>query len=297
MYSDNDHIITATAAEGRIRAFFALTKETAETARKAHNLSPVATAALGRLLTAGAMMGITLKNEDDLVTLQINGDGPMRGLTVTADNDGNVKGYVKVPDVLLPPNAVGKLDVGGAIGRGMLSVIRDMGLKDPYIGQVELQTSEIAEDLTYYFSVSEQTPSAVSLGVLMEKNNTVKQSGGFMIQLMPGIEDDVVDKLERKLEELPSVTTMLDNGDTPEAMVKGILGDFNPEILDRRPVRFFCKCSKQRVEKALISTGRAELQSMIDDGKPIEVKCQFCNKAYSFDTGELEHLLAAATEG
>ena len=178
-------MVRATAANAQIRAFACTTRGTVETARASHNTSPVVTAALGRLLSAGAMMGSMLKGDDELITLQIKGDGPIGGLTVTADMNGHVKGYANVPDVILPANAQGKLDVGGAVGAGVLSVIRDMGLKDPYVGQIELQTGEIAEDLTYYFAVSEQVPSVVGLGVLMNRDNTVRQAGGFIVQLMP----------------------------------------------------------------------------------------------------------------
>ena len=293
---DEDYVIVATAAQGQIRAYAATTRGIAEEARRAHDTSPVATAALGRLLTAGAMMGRMLKNDDDLLTLQVNGDGPIKGITVTADRSVNVKGFARDPKVMLPPNSIGKLDVGGAVGKGVLSVIRDLGLKDPYIGQVELQTGEIADDLTYYYAASEQTPSAVALGVLMEKNNTVKQSGGFIIQLMPGISEETVDKLEQKLKNIPNVTALLDKGMTPEDMLKDILGDFGLDMLERVEARFKCGCSREKIEKVLLSVGRDELQSMIDDGKPVEVRCQFCNRAYSFDTDELRVLLSAAQE-
>lgn len=286
-----DKIIRAIAANGQIRAFAATTRETVEAARSAHNTSPVITAALGRLLTAGAMMGVTLKSEDDLLTLQIHGSGPVKGLTVTADSKANVKGYALVPDVYLPANDKGKLDVAGALGIGVLSVIKDMGLKDPYVGQVELKTGEIAEDLTYYFAVSEQVPSAVGLGVLMNKDNTVKQAGGFIIQLMPFAEDAVIDKLEATINEMPSVTTLLDAGKSPEDILEYLLGDFGLEILEEYPTKFYCNCDKSRVEKALIAVGKKELKSMIRDNKPIEVKCHFCNKGYNFEVEELEDLL------
>ena len=210
-----DYIVRATAAEGQVRAFAATTKELVETAREHHNTSPVATAALGRLLTAGAMMGSMMKNETDMLTLQVRGDGPLGGITVTADSKGDVKGYVNNPDVMLPPKN-GKLDVGGAVGIGLLQVIKDMGLKEPYSGQTILVSSEIAEDLTYYFANSEQVPSSVGLGVLMEKDNTVKQAGGFIIQLMPFTSDEVIDRLEAKLSNVKSVTALLDAGMTPE---------------------------------------------------------------------------------
>ena len=289
-----DYIIRATAAEGQIRAFAATTRDLVEYARSAHNTSPVATAALGRLLTAGAMMGIMMKGEKDLLTLKIEGDGPIGGLTVTADSRGNVKGYAFHPEVMLPPNAKGKLDVGGALGIGVLSVIKDIGLKDPYVGQTILVTSEIAEDLTYYFATSEQTPSSVALGVLMERDNTVKQAGGFILQMMPGASEEVISALEKRLGEITSITALLDAGNTPEMILEHILGDFGVEILDKLPTAFSCNCSEERIEKALISVGKQELQSMIEDGKTIEVNCHFCNKHYPVTVERLKELLEMA---
>ena len=288
-----DNMVRATAANAQIRAFACTTKETVETARAAHNTSPVVTAALGRLLSAGAMMGSMLKGEDELITLQIKGDGPVGGLTVTADGNGHVKGYANVPDVILPANAQGKLDVGGAVGNGVLSVIRDMGLKDPYVGQTELQTGDSAEYLTYYFAVSEQVPSVVGLVVLMIRDNTVRQAGGFIVQLMPFAEEETISRLEENIKNLSSVTAMLDAGKTPEGMLEVLLSGMNPEITDTLPVEFACNCSKDRVRKALISIGREELQSMIDDAKPIEVNCHFCNKNYTFDVDELKDILSS----
>ena len=232
-----------------------------------------------------------LKGDDELITLQIKGDGPIGGLTVTADMNGHVKGYANVPDVILPANAQGKLDVGGAVGAGVLSVIRDMGLKDPYVGQIELQTGEIAEDLTYYFAVSEQVPSVVGLGVLMNRDNTVRQAGGFIVQLMPFAEEEMISKLEENIKNLSSVTTMLDAGKTPEGMLEVLLSGMDLEITDTLPVEFACNCSKDRVRKALISIGREELQSMIDDGETIEVNCHFCNKNYNFTVDELKQMI------
>ena len=285
-----DYIVRATAADAQIRAFACTTREMVETARSSHNTSPVVTAALGRLLSAGAMMGSMLKGEKDLMTLQIKGDGPVNGITVTADSKGNVKGYANVPDVILPANSIGKLDVAGAVGQGVLSVIKDLGLKEPYVGQTALQTSEIAEDLTYYFATSEQVPSCVGLGVLMEKDNTVKQAGGFIVQLMPFAEDAVIDKLEANLAKIQSVTSILDAGNTPEQMLQMLLEGMNPEITDTMPTGFHCNCDKARVEKALISIGKAELQSMIDDGEEIEINCHFCNTKYTFTVDELKAL-------
>ena len=287
----SDYIVRATAGNGSIRAFAATTRDLVQHAREIHHTSPVASAALGRMLTAAAMMGSMLKGDDELITLQIKGDGPIGGLTVTADRNGHVKGYANVPDVILPANAQGKLDVGGAVGAGILSVIRDMGLKDPYVGQTDLQTGEIAEDLTYYFAVSEQVPSVVGLGVLMNRDNTVRQAGGFIVQLMPFAEEETISKLEENIKNLASVTTMLDAGKTPEEMLGVLLEGMDLEVTDTLPVEFSCNCSKDRVRKALISIGREELQSMIDDGKEIEVNCHFCNKNYNFTVDELKEMI------
>lgn len=287
-------MVRATAAGTQIRAFAATTREMVETARKAHNTSPVITAALGRLMTAGAMMGSMMKGEQDILTLQIQGDGPVRSLTVTADSRGRVKGYAGNPLVILPATPAGKLNVGGAVGKGMLRVIKDIGMKEPYVGQTEIQTGEIAEDLTYYFAASEQTPSTVGLGVLMEKKNTVRQAGGFIVQLMPHTEEAVIEKLEENLKGLKSVTTMLEEGLSPEQLLETVMAGMEVEITDTMPVEFYCNCDKARVEKALISIGRKELEDMIHDGKPIEVNCHFCNKNYNFTIAELEGLLEKA---
>ena len=286
----SDYIVRATAADSQIRAFAATTREMVEFARGAHNTSPVATAALGRLLTAGAMMGTMMKGEKDVLTLQIKGSGPIGGITVTADSLGRAKGYVNNPNVLLPANEKGKLDVAGAVGPGMLSVIKDMGLKEPYVGQTVLQTSEIAEDLTYYFATSEQVPSSEGLGVLMSHENTVKQAGGFIIQLMPFTDDKVIDALEKKLAEITSVTSMLDAGMTPEQILDHILGEFGLEINDTVPTQFYCNCSKERVEKALVSIGRKELKDLIEEGRPVTLNCHFCNTDYTFSVDDLKRI-------
>ena len=282
-----DYIVRAAAANTQIRAFAAVTTELVEEARRRHGTSPVATAALGRLLTGGVMMGSMMKNEEDMLTLQIKCSGQIGGLTVTADSQGNVKGYVHNPEN-------GKLDVGGALGQGVLTVIKDMGLKEPYSGQTILQTGEIAEDLTYYFATSEQVPSSVGLGVLMEKDNTVRCAGGFIVQVMPFIEDKVLEKLEANIQKIQSVTSMLDNGHTPEEMLGQVLEGLDLEITDTLPAGFHCNCSKERIEKAIISIGKKEIQSMIDDGKEIEVKCHFCNTAYTYSVEELKDLLKRA---
>lgn len=285
-----DYIVRTTAAEGQIRAFAAVTKDTVEEARRRHGTSPVATAALGRLLTAGAIMGSMMKNDTDMLTLQIRGDGPLGGITVTADSHANVKGYVLNPDVMLPPKN-GKLDVGGAVGIGLLTVIKDMGLKEPYSGQTILVTSEIAEDLTYYFANSEQVPSSVGLGVLMDKDNTVKCAGGFIIQLMPFAENKTIDQLEENLKKVTSVTKLLDDGYTPQQLLEELLGGMGLEITDTMPARFYCNCSKERVEQAVVSIGKKDIEEMIKEGKDIEVKCHFCNTAYKYTIDELKEIL------
>lgn len=290
MLSMKDYIVRATAANGQVRAFAAITREIVEEARQHHGTSPVATAALGRLLTAGTMMGSMMKNETDMLTLQVRGDGPIGGITVTADSKGDVKGYVENPDVMLPPKN-GKLDVGGAVGIGLLQVIKDMGLKEPYSGQTILVSSEIAEDLTYYFANSEQVPSSVGLGVLMEKDNTVKTAGGFIIQMMPFAEDATISQIEENLKHVTSVTELLDKGYTPEQLLEELLGNVGLEITDTMPTRFYCNCSKERVEQAVASVGKKDIQEMINDGKPIEVKCHFCNTAYHYSVEELKNIL------
>lgn len=290
----SDYIVRATAADNQIRAFAITSRDLVEKARQIHNTSPVATAALGRSLSAGAMMGSMMKGEQDLLTLQIRGDGPLGGITVTADSKAQVKGYVNEPAVLIPANAKGKLDVSGAIGNGMLQVIRDLGMKEPYVGQTELQTGEIAEDLTYYFATSEQVPSSVGLGVLLNRDNTVRQAGGFIIQLMPYTEEKVIDALEKRLAGIKSVTELLDQGLTPERILEELLGEFGLTVNDTIPTAFSCNCSKERVEKAIISIGSKEIREMIRDGKPIEVKCHFCNEAYTFTIEELKEILYKA---
>ena len=285
-----DYIVRASAADSQVRAFAITSGELVEEARKRHNTSPVATAALGRLLTGGAMMGSMMKNETDVLTVKVRGNGPLEGITVTADSHANVKGYVENPDVMLPPKN-GKLDVGGAVGIGIMQEIKDRGLKEPYVGDTMLVTSEIAEDLTYYFASSEQVPSSVGLGVLMEKDNTVKCAGGFIIQMMPFAKEDTVAKIEENLKMVTSVTELLDKGYTPEQILKELLGNVGLEITDTIPTQFYCNCSKERVEKAVASIGRKDIQEMIDEGKDIEVKCHFCNSAYHYTIEDLKQII------
>ncbi len=285
-----DTIIRGIAAGGQIRAFAASTKNLCEEARQRHNMSPIGTVALGRLLTGGAMMGAMMKNDADIVTIQIKSDGPIGSMTVTADSKGRVKGYVANPQVMLPLKD-GKLDIAGAVGIGVLSVIKDIGLKEPYVGDTILITSEIGDDLTYYFATSEQVPSSVALGVLMNKDNTVEQAGGFIIQLMPDATEEVTDKLEAAVREVKSVTAFFEEGKTPEDLLRMVLKDLDFELLDTIDTSFYCNCSKDRVSKAIMSIGEKDIQDMIDDGKPIEVNCHFCNTNYSFSVDELKQML------
>ena len=285
-----DYIVRAVAADKQIRAFAITSREMVETARQHHNTSPVATAALGRLLTGGAMMGVMMKGEKDMLTLMMKGDGPINGVTVTADSKGNVKGYVGNPNVLIPANYAGKLDGGAAIGYGTLTVIKDMGLKEPYVSQVPLGTSEVAEDLTYYFASSEQVPSAVRLGVLMSKDNTVKQAGGFIVQLMPFADEEVINKLEERVNNISSVTEMLEKGMTPEDILKEVMGDMDVEFTDKIETGFVCNCGKEKIAKALAGISKKDMDEIINDGKEIEVKCDFCNTTYKFSVEELQTL-------
>lgn len=291
----DDYILRATAADGLIRAFAATTKNTVQTARSLHNTTPVASAALGRLLTAGAMMGTMLKGEKDLVTLQIKGDGPIEGLLVTADSKGRVKGYPFNPNVDIPPKSPVKLDVGGAVGKGYLTVIKDLGLKEPYVGKTELVSGEIAEDLTYYYAKSEQIPTAIALGVLVDTDTSIKAAGGFIIQLMPGATLEVATMLEERITHLKYITELLDRGETPETILDAVLGDMDLEIIDKMPTEFYCDCSRERVEKALISIGEKDLRTILEEDKKAEISCHFCNKVYNFDKADLKKLLDEAT--
>ena len=279
-----DYIVRATAASQQLRIFATASRNLVEQARKIHNTSPVATAALGRLLTAGCMMGSMMKGERDVLTLQIQCGGPIGGLTVTADAKANVKGYVKQPVVILPPNDKGKLDVSGALGPGFLNVIRDIGMKEPYNGQTHLVSGEIAEDLTYYYATSEQIPSSVGLGVLLDKENHVKQAGGFIIQVMPYAEESVISSVERSLEHIHSVTDLMEQGMTPEDIIQFVTGDLEVRILERIPTQYACNCSRERVSKAVASIGEKELRKMIEDGETIEINCDFCGSHYYFTT-------------
>ena len=287
-----DYMIRATAANAQVRAFAVTSRDLAAYARDAHDLSPVAAAALGRTMSAALMMADMLKGPQDLLAIKIDGDGPLGGILVTADNLGGVKGYVQNPDVDLPNNAFGHLNVGGAVGRGTLTVIRDMGMKDPYVGQTAIQTGEIAEDITYYYAVSEQIPSSVGLGVLVSrKDKKILQSGGFIIQLMPFAEEETISALEKNLKGIDPVTKMLSDGYTPEQMLEKVLEGMNLEVTEKTPVAFRCNCGKERYERALVLLGRDEVQKIVDEGEPVEITCQFCGKKYSFSPEELQTVL------
>lgn len=283
-----DYIVHATAADAYIRAFAITSTGIVQTAVDRHHTYPTATAALGRLLSAGAMMGAMMKGNDDLLTIQINGDGPIGGLTVTADSHGHVKGYAVNPYIDMDLNEKNKLDVGGAIGRGTISVVRDLGLKEPYSGICELQTGEIGDDLAYYFNISEQTPSAVGLGVLVEPNGQVRDAGGFIIQLMPDSPESAVSVLESNLSQVDSITQMMEKGMTPEDMLMTILDGLNPVMTEKTSAEFHCNCSRKKVSAALSALKKSELTEMIDEGKPIEIKCHFCNTTYDFGVDELK---------
>ncbi len=287
-----DYMIRATAADDSIRAFAATTRQMVEDARRAHDTTPVCTAALGRLLTGGVMIGSMLKEDKALVTIQIRGDGPAGGLTVTADSHFHAKGYVNNPHVQIPLKPNGKLDVSGAIGKGTLTVIRDIGLKEPYVGTIQMPSAEIAEDLTLYFAESEQIPSSVGLGVLVDRDWSVRQAGGFILQLMPGAGDEVIDRLEKKIAGLRSVTDLLEQGMLPEDILGELIGDFGLQITQKHEVSFACSCSRERIEKALISIGPEDVTEMIEEGKPIEVGCQFCGKQYRFGVEDLRRILS-----
>ncbi|MFF2158952.1 Hsp33 family molecular chaperone HslO [Paenibacillus chitinolyticus] len=285
----SDYLIRGTALEGRVRAFAVLTTSITEELRRRHQTTPTATAALGRTAAAGLMMGAMLKGEEKL-TLQVKGGGPIGSIVVDANSKGEVRGYVDDPNVDLPLNAKGKLDVAGAVGTdGFLYVTKDLGLKENYRGSIPIVSGELAEDFTYYFAKSEQTPSAVALGVLVDVDRTVKVSGGFIIQLLPGLTDDEITEIEKTLAQIPPITTLLDRGLSLEEVLKEVLPSV--EIMERSAVSFQCKCSRERVEQTIISLGRDELQSLIDEDGRAEVVCHFCNEAYQFEREELQTML------
>ncbi|MCR4792825.1 MAG: Hsp33 family molecular chaperone HslO [Lachnospiraceae bacterium] len=291
-----DYIVTATAADAHIRAFACTTLNMAEESRRLHNTSPVMSAALGRLMSAAAMMSIMMKGDRDKLTIQIKSDGPSQGVTVCADSHGNVKSYTPVPDVIVPARSNGHLNVSGAIGNGDLIVVKDLGLKEPYVGRIPLQTGEIAEDMTYYFAASEQTPSSVGLGVLMNRDNTVRCAGGFIVQLMPDAGDEVISVIEENLRNLKSVTEMLDAGLTPEDMIGEVLKGLDIHFHESYDTAYKCDCSRERVERALISLGEKEIVALIKENKDAEIHCDFCEKDYVFGPGQLKEILKKSRE-
>jgi len=286
-----DRILRATSKNNEVRAFVAETRDLVNKGTSMHHTTPVASAALGRLLTGGAMMGVMLKGNNDLITLNIKGDGPLGGVLVTTNAKGQVKGYVQNPLVDIPTKTNGKLDVSGSIGKGTMTVIRDLGLKEPYVGQIELVSGEIADDLTYYFASSEQVPSVVALGVLVDTDYSIKQSGGFIIQLLPGASEETIKQIESNIHDLPSVTAMFENGFKGEDILGKILMDLEPKVHEVIIPEYKCNCSKSRVEKALISVGEKDIQEMIDDGETIELNCHFCDEKYHYTVDELKELL------
>lgn len=285
-----DRLIRGIALDGKVRAFAVRTTRLVEELRRRHDTYPTATAAFGRTLTAGAMMGAMLKGEEKL-TIQVKGDGPIGPIVVDANAKGEVRGYVKNPHVHLPSNSLGKLDVRGAVGTtGFINVTKDLGLKEPYRGSVPLISGELGEDFTYYFAVSEQTPSAVGLGVLVDVDNSVIVAGGFIIQLLPGLSDQEIDAIEQAVGQLPPVTTLLDEGLELEEMLLRLVPDF--KVLEEMDIVFSCSCSRERVESTLISLGKNELTELRDEGKDAEVVCDFCNEVYNFTPQDLENLIA-----
>ena len=290
---NKDYIVRASLANDSVRAFAISSTHLVAEARERHRTLPVVTAALGRLLSAGAIMGSMMKGDKDIVTISLKGDGPAGYITVTADSHGHVKGFPGNPNVDIPRKYAGKLDVGTAVGRGLLTVSYDLGLKEPYSGQVEIQTGEVAEDLAYYFTVSEQLPSAVGLGVMVDTDSSVKHAGGFIVQLLPDAPEDVIELLEKKLANLEPVTTMMEQGMTPEEMLLHIFEGVDIEFTERHDVEFYCDCSKENVKRALDAINDKDLQDIVNDGEDIEVKCYFCNTAYKFSIADIKDILSS----
>nr|WP_302666962.1 Hsp33 family molecular chaperone HslO [uncultured Agathobaculum sp.] len=290
----SDTLLRAIARDAGIQISAAITTGLVERAREIHDTTPVATAAFGRTLTATAIMGSQLKTDDGSVTVQVKGNGPLGTIVCVGDADGWVRGYLQNPGCELPLRADGKLDVGGGVGRGYLMVIMDIGLKDPITGTVALVNGEIAEDLTRYFAESEQIPSACALGVLVDTDRTVKCAGGWLVQLMPGVKDADIDRLESNLSKIESMTTMLDKGITLEQIVQAVLDGFAVDFLQTDPIGYRCACSREKVERALLSMGKDELCKMAEEQEKSEVTCQFCDKVYTFSREELRQLLAHA---
>ena len=291
----SDYIVNAITSNGAIRVVAADTTELCNRAQEIHKMSPTAAAALGRALTGAAIMGSMLKSSDDSITVQLSGGGPIGRVVAVGDGKANVKGYVDNPLVDLPLNEKGKLDVGGAVGRdGFLSIIRDLGLKEPYVGQVPLVNGEIAEDLTKYYATSEQIPTAVALGVLVDVDYTIKAAGGFILQVLPGAYDEDIDNVEKTIASISSVTEMLSEGKKPEDIVKQLLSDYEIEFFDNVPTMYKCDCSRERTDRALISIGQEELSKIIEEDGKAQITCHFCDNIYDYSKEELESLLESA---
>jgi molecular chaperone Hsp33 len=291
-----DYIIRGTSIDESIRFFSCISTNMVEEARRIHDCSPVSIAALGRMLTAGSMMGIMLKSEKDTMTVQINGKGPTGSIVVISNTTGDARGYITNPNVELMNREDGKLDVGSAVGvDGVLTVIKDLGMKEPYVGQIPIISGEIGDDISSYFATSEQTPTAVGLGVLVEVDGHVSASGGFIIQMMPEADESKIEKLEEQLGKIKSVTDMISSGLDAEGMIKDILGDIEFKVYEEKSVAYRCNCNKERLEKALISIGKQELEDIITEQGNAELVCHFCNSKYQFDKDELTNLLEKAT--
>lgn len=285
-------LIRCITDDGLVMATAVDTTDIVAEAEKIHGTSAVVTAALGRLLTAGAMMGNMLKGKDDSITLKVAGDGPAGSLIVVSDFNGDVRGYVQNPIVEIPLNGKGKLDVGGAVGKnGLLYVLKDLGLKEPFSGSVPLVSGEIAEDITSYYALSEQIPTVCALGVLVNPDLSVRAAGGYIIQLLPAAGEDTIEKLEKSISDMKAVTTMLDGGMTPEQIVRTALKEFNVEVLYEQEIYYKCNCSRERVSKALISLGREELSLMAEEMPEVSVNCHFCDKVYTFPREEIKKIL------
>ncbi|WP_310830888.1 Hsp33 family molecular chaperone HslO [Paenibacillus pedocola] len=292
METKKDRLIRGTALDGRVRAFAVRTTALVDELRRRHDTYPTATAALGRTVTAAAMMGAMLKGEEKLA-IMVKGNGPIGQITAESNALGEVRGYVSNPHVHLPSNSLGKLDVAGAVGtEGFIDVSKDLGMKEPYRGSVPIISGELGDDFTYYFAVSEQTPAAVGLGVLVEPDNSVSVAGGFIIQLLPGLTDAEITEIEQAVGAMPSVTTLLDQGLEPEEMLRYLLPD--AIVLDELDINFVCQCSRERVEQTLVSLGQHELERLIEEDDQAEVVCHFCNEAYLFNKDELQVILDQA---
>ncbi len=286
------NMVRAISADGSVMACAVNSTQMVAQMEQIHKTSAVVTAALGRLQTAASMMGVQLKGYDDSITLRIHGGGPAGSMIAVSDSQGNVKSYVENPVVEIPLNSYGKLDVSGAVGKdGLLSVIKDMGLKEPYVGQVPIISGEIAEDITQYYAVSEQTPTICGLGVLVNPDLTVKSAGGYLVQLLPFADEKCIDVLEANLKKMPAVSSMYADGMTPAEVVKKLLDGLEPDILDEFETAYRCDCSKERVERALISIGREELLKMKQEQEEVEVSCHFCNRKYHFSKDDIQKLI------